>query len=227
MLLQPQANVAPGVGGGPHLPNPPNLEYLPGEVLATSAAVPFAKNGACSDASSNYAQAIAGCDQVTKYQCGVLNANNVDLSSNPGPNDTPNGGQCLIHQSGSSGQDTLVNNGAVPPIASYPLQIQAGSNNPLIGGGATVGDVITSSTSIVSLPIYDSDGATGKTNFTPGGTTPVTIIGFLQVFINSVDTFGNVSVTVMNVAGCGNTVPSTTQALTGTSPVPVRLITPP
>jgi hypothetical protein len=186
-------------------------------------AVPFAKSGACSNVSNNYAQAIAGCDQITKYQCGVQNANNVDLSSNPGPNDTPNGGQCLIHQNGNTGQDTLANDGAVPPIASYPLQIQAGSNNPLIGGGATSGDLITSSTSIVSLPIYDSDAVTTFT----GGTTPVTIIGFLQVFINSVDNFGNVSVTVMNVSGCGNAVPSDTVALQGTSPVPVRLITPP
>jgi hypothetical protein len=222
-LLQPVANVGSGggPGGGAHLPPPPNLEYLPGEVLASSVALPFAKNGACSDVSSNYAQAIAGCDQSTKYQCGLQKANNVDLSSNPGPNDTPNGGQCLIHQgNGTSGQDTL-NNGAVSPVASYPFQIKAGSNNPLIGGGASGGDVITSSTSIVSLPIYDSDAVTSF----PNPVNNVTIIGFLQVFINSVDNFGNVSVTVMNVAGCGNAATGT--ALTGTSPVPVRLITPP
>ena len=37
-----------------------------------------------------------------------------------------------------------------------------------------------------------------------GTSTPVTFVGFLQVFINAVDQFGNVSVTVLNVAGCGN-----------------------
>jgi len=34
----------------------------------------------------------------------------------------------------------------------------------------------------------------------------VTIVGFLQVFINVVDVNGNVYVTVMNVSGCGNGV---------------------
>jgi hypothetical protein len=32
-------------------------------------------------------------------------------------------------------------------------------------------------------------------------------------------------VTVLNVAGCGNTVPQGATYITGTSPVPVRLIT--
>jgi len=50
-------------------------------------------------------------------------------------------------------------------------------------------------------------------------------VGFLQVFINVVDVNGNVYVTVMNVSGCGNGVGGA-QPLFGTSPVPVRLITP-
>ncbi len=82
---------------------------------------------------------------------------------------------------------------------------------------------ITSSPSVVSLPIYDSGTTINST-----GTTPVTVVGFVQVFINSVDsTTGNITVTVMNVAGCGNTVGSGTTSVYGTSPVPVRLITPP
>ena len=220
--MQPEANV-PGNGGG-HIPNPPNLEYLPGEALYPSAAVPSDGSNACSGVSDDYAQAIAGCDQYTQYQCGKPLQNAVDLSSNPGPDDTPNGAQCVIHSgNGNNGQDTLVNNGATTPLAAYPFQIQAGSNNPLVNAKvAASGDAITSSTSIVSLPIYDS---TAVTSFTAGSTTRVTIIGFLQVFINSVDNSGNVSVTVMNVSGCGNSASGT--ALTGTSPVPVRLITPP
>ena len=55
-------------------------------------------------------------------------------------------------------------------------------------------------------------------------TTAVTIVGFLQVFINYVDTWATSDVTVMNVTGCGQS-PGT--ILHGTSPVPVRLITPP
>jgi hypothetical protein len=56
----------------------------------------------------------------------------------------------------------------------------------------------------------------------------VAIVGFLQVFINSVDQWGNVDVTVLNVAGCSNGGGQPVgRAVTGSSPVPVRLITPP
>src|ERR1700731_2803069 len=77
----------PNVSGGQHIPSKPNLEYLPGSVPATSSAMPAAA-GACSGLSGQYADAIAGCDQSTQYQCGVQNANSVDLSENPGPQDT-------------------------------------------------------------------------------------------------------------------------------------------
>jgi hypothetical protein len=53
-------------------------------------------------------------------------------------------------------------------------------------------------------------------------------VGFLQVFINSLDTTnGNINVTVLNVAGCSNTATASTPTVTGSSPVPIRLITPP
>jgi hypothetical protein len=86
-------------------------------------------------------------------------------------------------------------------------------------------DVITSSNSIMSLPIYDSTNPPGLT-FT-GSQANVTIVGFLQVFVNYVNTDGSLNVTVMNVAGCGNQVSSSGRGITGTSPVPIRLVTPP
>lgn len=201
----------------------PDLEYLPGQTSFSSAAIPSGSD-ACSDVSGDYAQAIAGCDQSTQYQCGNLLQNVVDLSENPALGDTTNGAQCLIHQGAITadnltalGQDVLQ-----PPFSgtalNYPFQIQAGTSNPLT---TVQGSLVTSSTSIVTLPIYDS---TAVTTFR-AGTTSVTVIGFLQVFINYVDDHGNLNVTVMNVAGCGNSASGT--ALTGTSPVPVRLITPP
>jgi len=55
----------------------------------------------------------------------------------------------------------------------------------------------------------------------------MTFIGFLQVFINAVDANGNRSLTVLNVSGCGNGTNPTGNPVSGTSPVPVRLITPP
>jgi hypothetical protein len=143
--------------------------------------------------------------------------------------DTTDGVECLIHQttvdlSQLEGQDALLPTGgafgSLPP--NYPFQIEVGTSNPLVGAGAA--GVITSSNSIVSLPIYDS---TAVTTFGPGTTTPVTIIGFLQVFINVVDASGNMNVTVMNVSGCGNGTTPVSSPLNGTSPVPIRLITPP
>jgi hypothetical protein len=201
----PQANsVTP-----PTLPLP-NLQYLPGQVLGSPVAVP-----SCGT-TNPYQEAIAGCDQSTPYQCGVSAASAtqpslVNLNENPSGagGDTSTSAQCLINQ--ANVQDSL-NTGV------YPYQILAGKGNPLNVSGSA----ITSSSSIVSLPIYDGLAlATGTQQ------PAVTIVGFLQVFINSVDATGNLNVTVMNVAGCGNAVPSGATPVTGTSPVPVRLITPP
>jgi Flp pilus assembly protein TadG len=206
----PPLNAQPMANGAGTLPS---LQYLPGLAPATSAAAP-----SCSNATP-YQQAVAGCDQTTAYQCGVQSAiatppNVVDLTENPsGPTgDAATAAQCLTlyGNPAATGQDQLL-------TVSYPFQIQAGSANPLNVSGSN----ISSSDSIVTIPIYDSTTPLGA------GTQPtVTIVGFLQVFINQVNADGSLSVTVMNVAGCGNTVPSGTQALTGTSPVPVRLITP-
>ncbi|MGA9978123.1 MAG: pilus assembly protein TadG-related protein [Candidatus Sulfotelmatobacter sp.] len=198
-------------------PGPPNLEYLPGQVSQSSTAVPSDGTAACTDVTSNYAQAIAGCDQSTVYQCGQNGMNTVDLSENPRTGDTANGVQCLIHQGtlglgAASGQDTI-------NTSSYPFQITAGDNNPL----KISGNVITSSNSVVTVPIYDNT----NDPISPNGTSPVTIVGFLQVFINGVDGNGNVSVTVLNVSGCGNGSNATSAAVSGSSPVPVRLVTPP
>jgi hypothetical protein len=204
----PLPNRPPGV-------NPPGtLQYLPGLPPAASSAVP-----SCVDANP-YQQAIAGCDQTTQYQCGVpsaaaANPNLVDVNENPSGagGDTSTAAQCLIYQAPGAGQDSLIQ-------TTFPYQIQAGAGNPLRAGGTAV----TSSTSIVSLPIYDSSV---PLTFT-GTQAKVTIVGFLQVFINSVAN-GNPNVTVLNVAGCGNGTTNTVnpQPLYGTSPVPIRLITPP
>jgi hypothetical protein len=193
----------------------PNLEYVPGQVPSTFTAVPT-----CGDA-SDYQKAIAGCDETTVYQCGVQSSaaatpNLVDLKWNPGgdPGDTPTAAACLINQpaKGGAAQDRL-------DTDSYPFQITAGRGNPVTG---VRGSLVSSSNSIVTLPIYDSDA---PVTFT-GNTAPVTIIGFLQVFINQVNDNGNFNVTVLNVAGCGNGTNPTGNPVTGSSPVPVRLITP-
>ena len=220
---------------GPVAMPPSTLQYVPGEAPGTSVAV--AANGTINGCSqvqnATYWNAVAGCDQSTIYACGNSLANNVDLVDNPGPpgNDSANAVQCLINEGTSgigNGQDYLAPGPGAGPY-TYPFQILAGGNSGLVSAGVASASQITSSPSIVSLPIYDS-AAVSTLNAV--GTTPVTVIGFLQVFINSADdttgnpTSGYINVTVMNVAGCGNSSGGPPVAL-GTSPVPIRLITPP
>jgi Flp pilus assembly protein TadG len=214
--LQPQANVGTAAK--------PNLQYVPALVSSPAPAA----SSTCSN-TNYYQQAIAGCDNTTAYQCGVPTGDTttpteLDLTQTPLfglGNESATNAECLIRASGTgagTGQDTLV-------TTSFPFQIQSGSANPIGGSGVTVGSTISSSNSIVSLPIYQSTTVlTGTPN------QPVTIIGFLQVFINQVNADGSLNVTVLNVAGCSNTattLPPASPFVTGTSPVPVRLITPP
>jgi Flp pilus assembly protein TadG len=191
------------------LPGKPNLQYIPGQLPASFTAVPSCAVG------SDFQEAVAGCDQTTVYHCGNEDQpSTVDLSQNNVKSDSVLGGQCLIRATGDGldvGQDSL-------DPSSYPYKIKAGSANPL---GVSPDSVITSSNSIVSFPIYDS------TNDISGEfPLSVPIVGFLQVFINSVNSGNNsVNVTVLNVAGCGNNDNNlSSAAVSGTSPVPVRLI---
>jgi len=101
--------------------------------------------------------------------------------------DTRDAVQCLIHEVNTTatqpdGQDTL-NPYAAP--SGFPFDILAGSSTPLAG---LAGKPISSSNSIVSLPIYDD----AKT-LNNSGQTSVTFVGFLQVFINAVDQYGNIT----------------------------------
>lgn len=187
--------------------NPPSATptvryYIPALVASPATAVP-----SCAD-DSNYQGSIGGCDQSTVYACGTVGGSQADLTINPGgaSGDTSTAAQCLIRQ---PTQDSL-------DVTAFPYTIKAGSNNPVLPN-----QPITASNSIVTLPIYDD--SVGPL----AGTTPtITIIGFLQVFIDQVDVNGNLNVHVVNIAGCGNGA-STTRSAPGTSPVPIRLITPP
>ena len=97
--------------------------------------------------------------------------------------------------------------------AVFPFQIQAGAGNPVI-----INAPITSSNSIVTVPIYDdTQGTANPVPFTVDQPA-ITIVGFLQVFINGVDASGNVNVTVLNVAGCSNTATASTPTVSGTFP---------
>ena len=195
-----------------------NLEYLPGAVAGASVAVP-----GCT-ANDVYQHAMAGCDEKTVYECGVARislkvaANQLDVTENPG---------------GASGFATvgmacsMTNSDAVPTqgmdtlsTAVFPFTMKAGDANPQVPHDTE----ISSSKSIITIPIYDISPPNAAFIFDAKNQAQVVIVGFLQVFVNSIDANGNMSVTVLNVSGCGNV--ATNPAVNGTSPVPVRLITP-
>ncbi len=198
------------------VPPPNTIRYIPALVAGTPVAVP---SGASCSLTTDYQSAIGGCDQSTIYACGTTGGAQANLAENPaGPTgDTFSSVQCLINN--SSGRDTLT--GPLPPaLPNYPFAIQAGFGNPLVQAGvAKTSDIITVSNSIATIPIYDGLALAALPEPT------VTIVGYLQVFINGLNPDGSMSITVLNVAGCSNS--ATNPGVTGTSPVPIRLITSP
>lgn len=95
----------------------------------------------------------------------------------------------------------------------------AGSLNPALNSPAlSVGDRITTSDSVVTIPVYDNGSGSA-----PSGTVP--IVGFLQVFINDVDSTGQFTGTIINVAGCNANLTGNPVQGAG-SMLPVRLIHP-
>ncbi len=199
---------APASGGG-------TIHYLPALVQGTPIAYPSCAN------SDTFQEAIAGCDQTTTYACGTALGGQVDLTENPirpssANGDTGTAVQCLTHataQGLGNGQDQI-------DTGSFPFQMQAGSDNPLVQDGLVANNgIVTTSSSIATIPIYDGN-ALGS-----GNQPNVTIVGFLQVFIQELNANGFIVVSVLNVSGCSNN--ATNSPILGTSPVPIRLITPP
>jgi len=203
------------------------VDYVPLQVVANSKNVCPACAGA-----SDYEQSIE-CADVNTYiapSCGG-GANNATWDSTVNPANggvtsfSASGAVCLTHASSAGvgqGQDIL------PPDPTWPatpFQIQAGSNNPQNG------NFVATSNSIVTIPIIDTSMCTGCFPTTTGA---VTVIGFMQAFINWVQDGttpdpGDINITVLNVAGCSVSLNAANPVVggSGTSPVPVRLITPP
>jgi len=182
--------------------SPATLDYVPAAIQGPYTAVPANATG------DDFQRAVGGCDEGAVYECGVNNAATADLTRNPA-SDTSTAVQDLTQSAptylGADLIDTTV----------FPFQIHAGAGSPLVANGVVANNsIVTSSNSIVTVPIY-----TGT--LTSGSQVPVTVVGFLQVFIDSVDAAGNMSVHVLNVAGCGN--PNGPAAL-GSSPVSIRLV---
>ena len=193
-----------------------HVQYVPALVTADNGQNVCGKCAAGLD----FERSIACADVTTTYSCGV-NSITVDQVTNPGGINGPSasGAECLIHASsfGSAGQD-IINF----PFPSGPPQITTYT-------GTYSGSNVSTSSSIVTLPIVD------QTRW--GMAFPSeNIVGFMQAFIREVEgtatgqgAAGDINITVLNIAGCGGTPNGHSPVVggSGTSPVPVRLISSP
>lgn len=209
----------------------PNCNVTPNPWQFVPAVTTVATNNLCPtcQGASQYEQTVECCDVNTVYTCGGGTANvAVDTTAQKGQidNETRSGVQCLSHAANlglNQGQDQWV-----VPTTNASSYVIAGSGNPLVGGSSKIksGDNISTSNSIVTIPIFNGAIVGGQVN----------VVGFLQVFVNDVNNVkddGNpcfygantcVNGLIMNVLGCGSTL-STPAITQGSSvAVPVRLI---
>ena len=165
-----------------------------------------AGNGGTNNGGSLYRQNIQCCNPIP-IACGNLPIN-LETGALQGP--TQQGVSCLINEGNNGkGQDILV--------SASPLSITGGSNNPNPALRNATG--LTQSSSIATVPLYPGYALSS-------GSTTVQVIGFLQVFVNSVDNQGNVTATILNISNCGyyNGTSSSSAIATSGGSVPVRLI---
>jgi hypothetical protein len=165
----------------------------------------------CSSGNNNpYRQSIECCN-TRKITCGSVT---LSVTSNNVRQDTQNGVKCLIHR--TNGQPDSLN-------GSSPFTITGGNGNP---NPALRGQIITTSDSLVTVPIYNgstSSSCADKDNDS-GCLVTANITGFMQLFIRNVDDDdqGQVQTTVMNISSCGGN--NTVITGGGLSPVAVRLV---
>ena len=211
----------------------PWVAYLPACVAGMPCSSGGGLTNVCPSNLSPYAyqNAIACADFATTYTfvdspygCGA--SANWDPTTNPalyGTNGlTAQGVEQLINEDApglGNGQDTLTYSSPF----QVPFTITAGYNNPLYGQA-----LVSTSPSIVTIPIID------QSNFQSGNPT-VTVVGFMQAFINDVEQHflpkyaGDFNITVLNIAGCDGSSLGYPPVVggQGTSPVAVRLVAAP
>jgi Putative Flp pilus-assembly TadE/G-like len=162
------------------------------------------------------------CFNPTPFSCGQAIGgsgipldlrNNGSLPSNLKPR-MYSGVQCLIHQGGTgTGQDIFA-----APSFGNPILIQPGANNP--DPSVSSATYVSRSDSVVNIPIFDG------TDLCPGGTCTgsTTVIGFLQLGIQSVNSNGQVTAYILNSSGCNPSMGPRYASGGGVSSIPVRLI---
>jgi hypothetical protein len=228
---QGNGNSGCNLPGPPNKPKPPNPgEYLPMLLPDTHRFCPSPSAQGCSGSGSRFGNSTECCDGTTFdfQQCGVSGTTaNWDPNTNPGGQNGPaqDGLQCLIHTTttGFPGnnpeQDTLdpsfANNGLLP---IHPGSYSQSRYN------LAPGSVMSTSDSIITVPLFDINTWQPAAN-------QVTVVGFLQLFVNYVPQPGggqgqaDMNATILNVVGCGSSLaPGSAVSGGGASAIPVRLI---
>jgi Flp pilus assembly protein TadG len=229
-----------GIGQGCVL-TPPNTPPAAGEYLPMFVSGPHtycpndAAPGCGGGTKSDFEQSTECCDGTAFdfKQCGASSTFATwDPTINPGHPTGPaqNGLQCLIHTT-----NTGIPSGTVQQDSLDPLNFMASTGAPQIspgtfsqgrlniGGGA----VMNTSDSIITVPLIHVPATMPANN-------QVTIVGFLQLFVNYVGgpgsgsggpPAGDLNATILNVIGCGDTAASGAPVSGGgVSAIPVRLI---
>ena len=214
------STVCPGGCSGA-LPTPVRWKYYPGD--PGSFPPPTVALPTCNQipTPTPYQYSVVGCIQ-TPIACNSTVS--IDISPYPTRDtETVYAVNCLTHSNADQGDKVDPNN--TPPAA--PFQFLTGNDNPIPGLAANNVDVMVSD-SLVTVPVFDSRG---------GAVNPVTIIGFVQLFMSPEGNWappfqppawgGTLITTVINMAGCGTSAAGTPIVGNGPSPVAVRLISPP
>ena len=206
-----------GVGA---LGTPSPGKYYPGSIDSTDFPVPTQSLPSCSAGLNDYQLAVVGCVE-RPIACGAAPTINIDTNpyafhTTDRDGDTVEAGKCLIHDKGVVGDTDSID----PTWTSgEPFQFLAGIANPVANA---VGKEVLVSDSLVTVPVFNSSA----------GVTPnVTVIGFLQLFLNHQAVVlpppgpgAQIPATIINMAGCGTTATGQPILGNGSSPVAVRLV---
>jgi hypothetical protein len=189
---------------------------------------------ACAAGFNATQNSVAGCIQ-TPIACGRGSTVNLETAHPNLRAQTADAVNCLIHASTAATTADTVDLNSRPPLG-LPFHFLAGADNPLVlAGTVPLNTAVLVSDSIVTVPIYDDGNLSIVPPPTP--TSPVPIVGFVQVFLSINGTAipdtgltnnrGAMNAMVINIAGCGTGASGQPILGNGASPVAVRLITQP
>jgi hypothetical protein len=178
---------------------------------------------------SQYAQNIQSCETLVIACNDTLNSLN---GKKVGPTD--HAVNQLIHASNDGlgqGQDSICAPSTSPACTSGvpPFTLTGGSNNPYGLNGKTF---FSPSDSIANVVVYCRAGSPNGTcwnDLAPGGSS-VTVVGYMQLFVQDVIHQGNedqIFSVITSIGGCGTTTttpPPVVGTGSGGSFVPIRLI---